>query len=679
MKSVIHLMIFIMLSGCIEQPEVVSEPERRPNMSFNCETVTDVTIAGDINAYQWVPFTENASVVLGALPAGTYTYSFTQNKPVWLSINSSTGDFSGTPTELETHQNIGVQAVRSGDGAVFSQIFSLGVNGDPVRYNQWALHNTGTQKSFALRNPTSGVDINAREVFAMGITGDGVKVAVSDTGVEISHDDLCSNVLDGASKDYTLKPPYNGYPVPTGSSGPGHGTNVAGLIASKGWNNLGTTGVAPNSKIAGFQFLTSNATTAILIDQASGDFDIFNYSYGDFAPFDRTSDEDYLDYLRYQVLNGRNGLGRLYFKAAGNEYVVADNYSSPNVCVSHNANAPLENESPYILLVGAINASGEKASYSSAGSNIWISAPGGEFGVLDPALITTDLSGCFQGLSKASAANENDFEYGHPLNERCDFTSIMNGTSGATPIASGVAALILEANPNLSWRDVKHIMAVTATQIDAGNTSPYATLHPSQTADNISSAFQSCLNYSLPDHVYEQGWVTNAAGFHFHNFYGFGMVDAKAAVDLALDTSSDPMLPLPPMIELNRNFDLMNYIKSPNIAIPDRSASGVTDVLAVSQSTISTVESVQIKVSASHTWSIGELGIELTSPSGTKSILLNVNNSFMLDRDQSMDMVLTSHAFYGESPNGNWTIKLLDGVNEDTGVLRNWSLNIIGH
>ena len=99
------------------------------------------------------------------------------------------------------------------------------------------------------------------------------------------------------------------------------------------------------------------------------------------------------------------------------------------------------------------------------------------------------------------------------------------------------------------------------------------------------------------------------------------------------------------------------------------------------------MESVQIKVRASHPAS-GQLGVELTSPAGTKSILMNINNSFLLrdddedgsaDGDADLNIVLTSHAFYGEDSEGNWTIKVIDGRSGSTGTLTDWKINILGH
>src|SRR5882672_10314267 len=123
----------------------------------------------------------------------------------------------------------------------------------------------------------------------------------------------------------------------------------------------------------------------------------------------------------------------------------------------------------------------------------------------------------------------------------------MNGTSSATPVTAGVIALLLEANPAITWRDVKHILASTARQIDAAH---------------------AAVNFALTGGTYvaEPAWLTNAAGFKFHNWYGFGMVDASAAVNLARTYTVGQL----------GTFANTGLISSGaiNIAIPDNSVTG---------------------------------------------------------------------------------------------------------
>jgi subtilisin family serine protease len=601
------------------------------------------------------------------LEAGTYTYSLNfPNKPATINFDTGTGELSGYFVEgVETFYDIQITATRDGDNATFTTPeFSIGVNGDPLREHAWHIFNTG-QSTFAENGGTSGKDMNLFDTYYSGFTGEGIKVVVSDSGIELNHDDLYQNANIGESKDFSKQLPYTSYPTPYDDDP--HGTMVAGIIAARGFNNIGSKGIAPLASIAGYQFIYSDQTTSIMIHQANGDFDIFNYSYGDSFFYDIESDSSYLAQVKHKSENGRDGLGSIFIKASGNEFescLTGDDFDciyDGYPWVSHNANFPLENEFPYIVVVGAVDANGLKTDYSNAGSNLWVVAPGGDYGINNPAILTTDLPTCKRGYSIVDDIDNlfNEFEYGHSLNPKCHYTSTMNGTSAATPMVSGAVALILEANPDLTQRDVKHILAMTATQVHAGYT---GSNHPG--------------GLNLAGHTYEQGWVTNDAGIKFSNWYGFGMVNISEALIMATDNYTN----LDPLIELNPEFDDAAYASATlNANIPDNSAAGVTSSIDVADSLI--VESVTIMVNITHARS-GEIGIELTSPNGTKSILQNINNSYLISDDEDLENhQLTSHAFYGEDATGNWTIKVIDGDNVSTtvGKLINWKISILGH
>ena len=131
-----------------------------------------------------------------------------------------------------------------------------------------------------------------------------------------------------------------------------------------------------------------------------------------------------------------------------------------------------------MIQVAALGAAEVKSSYSTPGPSVWISGFGGEYGYSSalfnvagtkfegPAIMTTDQSGCTNGYVGANAAQEqnifNDGTGGYSENSDCNYVSSFNGTSSAAPSVAGVVALMLEANPNLTWRDVKHILATTA-------------------------------------------------------------------------------------------------------------------------------------------------------------------------------------------------------------------------
>ena len=402
---------------------MVEESSSSPDQSEDQAPRSASLYSGDIEVQEGKSFVANGNTYFSQNVASGYNFSLI-GAPSFLSVNTTSGQLSGEPEVSGLFEDVIVRATLIADGTttVDSRKFSIAVNGDPLRPYAWHLKNT-SQKAFSSLTGTTGFDLNFYDVLKEGITGNGVKIAISDSGVEINHDDLFDNQISGAHRDYSLAAPYSASaPTPTNF----HGTAVSGIISAVAYNNFGSLGVAPKSKFAGFQFLDSAQNSEIMIHQASGDFDIFNYSYGDFLTEDTRSDSTYLDHLRYQAITDN----KIFVKASGNEFF----QSSGSLCASHNANAPFENESPFIIIVGSIHADGGKSSYSSAGSNLWVSAPGGEDGEgMGPAIITTDLRTCFKGNSKAGSFSSNSFEYNNSLNLQCDYTATMNGTSSATP------------------------------------------------------------------------------------------------------------------------------------------------------------------------------------------------------------------------------------------------------
>jgi len=551
--------------------------------------------------------------------------------------------------------------------------FSLATETDPLILQQWHLKNTG-QKAFSDVAGTPGADINVDPVYGLGVSGVGVIAAVVDTGLEIAHEDLAVNVVPGGSYNFNT-----GTSDPTSAAIDGdHGTSVSGLIAMAR-NSTGGIGVAPAAKLKGFNFLSSNTPFVSQLVAALGgssanpnssDVTIFNESFGQTV----TDGHQHIDpTILAQLISGvstlRAGLGALYVKAGGNGFVDMGT-GTPNCAIPNsagvsceNVNFDPENATPYQMPVGAIAASGIKASYSTAGSALWVSAPGGEGGfnvsvapgfvpqAYQPAMVTTDQSGCNKGFSVTNSM-ESLFNNGQAPNTSCNYTNTMNGTSSATPVTVGVIALMLEANPALTWRDVKHILASTAKQIDAARAAVSLTL-------------------SNGSYVAEPAWTTNNAGFHFHNWYGFGMVDASAAVNMAKTYTLGQL----------GTFVDTGVLSSGAIsqAIPDNSITGTSSTINVSSGP-TFVEAVQISVTATHTFT-GDLAIELTAPSGavkTRSVLKTGDDGFANSQNLS-GMVLVSNAFYGENPTGNWTLKVVDVAPADTGTLTGWTLRIYGH
>ena len=322
--------------------------------------------------------------------------------------------------------------------------------------------------------------------------------------------------------------------------------------------------------------------------------------------------------------------------------------------------------------MGALTAEGKAASYSSAGANLWVSGVAGEFGLdseakknlnpnlnpiyFKPAILTTDVSGCEKGVSRTSLIaryNEDNpetffrslFNFDvvnsrpHPSNLECNYTNTFNGTSAAAPSISGVVALMLEKNPNLTWREVKHILAATAEPVDLGGGFP---------------------------------WVTNKKNYRFNNRYGFGRANAKEAITLAGTYSSN----WGPLLEK----DLFEGKENPlQVPITSQAATQRELNLVVSTELPNlSIEAVEVVVDITHP-NPNHLNVEIKSPSGTVSKLLSPVSGVATSRPNIPQISLLTNAFYGEDSVGKWTLTLRNSSGTTTGVLRSWGVRVYGH
>lgn len=111
-------------------------------------------------------------------------------------------------------------------------------------------------------------------------------------------------------------------------------------------------------------------------------------------------------------------------------------------------------------------------------------------------------------------------------------------------------------------------------------------------------------------------------------------------------------------------------------AIPDNNASGLAKTVEVSEDL--TIENLRVKVCVDHP-DTSQTGIEITSPLGTKSILLNIRNGVKEGLNNEAGVVFGSNAFYGEKAKGTWTLRVLDSLPEKTGTLKRFDLRILGY
>jgi hypothetical protein len=256
----------------------------------------------------------------------------------------------------------------------------------------------------------------------------------------------------------------------------------------------------------------------------------------------------------------------------------------------------------------------------------------------------------------------------------------MNGTSSAAPNTSGAIAAIMSTNHALTARDVRALLAETASVTDKD--------HPGVQLEFVNS------QGDLVSYEAISPWQTNAAGVDFHTFYGFGAVNLDEAMKRARMTNS--VLPAQVITPWASN--------ATEVSVPDASLAGGSSAIAVTDDI--TVESVQVKLTLEHS-RLPDLAIELISPSGTRSVLQTPRNGLV---GQSLDPTVTgyenqlllSNQFYGENAKGEWTLRAIDtngdevfsfiayfnssaiydvpmANNAKPGVIKNWSMRIFGH
>ncbi|MBI5107649.1 MAG: S8 family serine peptidase, partial [Rhodocyclales bacterium] len=469
-------------------------------------------------------------------------------------------------------------------------------------------------------------DINVLPVWR-DYTGKGVKIAQFEPGMPFStgaevfdyrHPDLQGNV-DAA----WISDPNTAIP----QSFSEHATLVAGVMTAAR-NSEGAVGVAYDAKLSGHYFtgtgLEADALTQELRNALAQfkHYDVVNNSWGSTANFGlNVVPVGILDQgIDAAVRQGRNGLGTAIVMAGGN-----DRQNGGNT----NANALTANRA--VITTGAINAEGDistlaigEAPFSNPGASILVSAPGSNVASTSRILMNDD--GTVFGSDTLTA----------------------QGTSFAAPIVSGVVALMLEANPNLGWRDIQQILAISAKQVSDPDT----------------------------DTVWNGATNWNGGGMHTSHDYGFGEVDARAAVRLAetwqgQHTSYNER-------RLSNGEGSMNGGANLNVALGD----GATVTRTLSLGAGLRVEHATMSLDLTHSnW--GDLTVELISPKKMISELIanpgtSATNPGGDVGTGRLTFALDTTHDYGEDAQGDWELRITDRSGRGTGTLYGWKVDVYG-
>ncbi len=450
-----------------------------------------------------------------------------------------------------------------------------GVPTDPSLGQQWYVSNS-VQPS---------ASTNVIPAWMSGLTGAGITVGIVDAGLNAGHPDLAANFNSAASQADL------GFPDD-------HATACAGLVAMVPSNGIGGAGIAHGAKVSRlyYGFDSDNAVALAFRNDLNhvksnswGPVD--NGTLGIISSIEAAAMQD-------AATLGRGGKGTVIVWAAGNgrqtnmDRCSYDQYAS----------------SRYALCVGAIDNIDRAASYSEPGSSL--------------ALVTTSSfdffgsggSGIFTSSGSGTIAPGS-------------YTPAFGGTSAAAPIASGVVALLLQANPNLSWRDVHHVLIRTARRVNPG----------------------------------DESWALNAAGRWVSDQFGYGAIDAGAAVALAATHVNMPA---------ERTWT--SPVLTVNTQIPDNVLTGVSSSVVVPANLA--IERVQVILDAPHQ-RLGDLRVELFGPSGVRSLLADNRTDFS---GGYASFTFTSIRHWDEKARGTWSIRVSDLVGGGLGTFTSWQLRVIG-
>ena len=475
---------------------------------------------------------------------------------------------------------------------------------DPLYACQWHLNSTEWQ------------DINVESTWADGIKGEGINVAVVDDGMYHAHEDLQDNVDASLSLDFATggNDIYGRFDH--------HGTNVAGLIAARD-NDIGVRGVAPRATVYGYNFLSGdNSTILNLLDSMILNEVVTAVSNNSWGWRDGPGFSPSLSFwrqaIRYGTAFGYDGKGIFYVFTAGNGHLLGDDSNLEEYSNDYGVTA-----------VCSVNRQGTRAGYSEMGANLWVCAP------------SNDRPG-FLGGVRGILTTENSDRYYQ------DF----GGTSAAAPIVSGVAALTRDANPDLTWRDVKVILAATAQKNDPASPGwkDGASKHPISSTDR----------------------------YHFNHEYGFGVVNAEGAVDLAKQWSN-----LPATQETTVWSEVLN------VEIPDALATGESSTFThtlILDTEIGFTEFVEVVLAFDHD-SFRDLEVLLESPSGAISRLavpFDTYDAINVIFDEGFIPLHGSHQFgsakhLGEDPNGEWKLHVTDRIPVVDGTFVGFGITVYGH
>jgi len=362
----------------------------------------------------------------------------------------------------------------------------------------WIPEDETPRPASATREITPNVlQVGANQVWALGYTGQGVVVAVVDTGVNYNHLDVADHLWDGGAEF-----PFHGYDVYNGDNNPmddhGHGSHCAGTVLGDGTAGS-QTGMAPDATLMCVKCINANGNGGADMISAGMEWavehgcDVFSMSLGvaNSTVPERT--------LLRRTCETSLDLGIPGAIAAGNEggsqymYPIPNNVRVPGSCPPPYMDA-VQGENPGELscsiCVGAVDGSDNAAYFTSRGPVTWTNTEFGDYPYQPQiGLIRPDV--CAPGVNIKSLNYSGNTGY-----------TYMDGTSMATPCVAGCIALMLSKDINLTPSEICRILEETAVPLAEGksNTYGFGRVNVLAAVEAIQvGAIQYNLNYEIHD------------------------------------------------------------------------------------------------------------------------------------------------------------------------------------
>ena len=408
----------------------------------------DVTLIKDINGDNSIDFTDiiaasqepnlsPESIEINGLTAGTYFVRIYQ----FQGSTNFTLNLSATPATVSANNLSNLQGfdTRFGFGLVNAAAAVASAQGTPTFPDVPDLGGDDWGRDL----------IKAPEVWAKGLTGDGIVVAVIDSGVDYNHPDLLGNIWSNAGETGVdaigrnkasngvdddgngFVDDFRGWDFVNNDNDPmddnNHGTHISGLVAAKR-DGVGITGTAPTAKIMPLKILNRTG-----VGKIRDEINAINYAAANGARVINVSlGGQQLNNDELSVIRAAEARGAIVISAAGND-------ASPQV------DYPARFANEVGVAVGAVSRNGLFADFSNrAGAEVlnYFVAPGGNGGRADSGDIYSTV----------------------PLSQPGIPYRYFAGTSMAVPHVAGVIALMFQANPNLTPAQIKSILAETANR-----------------------------------------------------------------------------------------------------------------------------------------------------------------------------------------------------------------------